>query len=255
MLKTRLLTAAVGIPVLIGTAWLGGMYWTGLVALLALVATAEFVSMARQGGYRPVAMLALLLLSLQMAVVMGGTGDAAMVLLGLLLVSGVQIALFPEVRLADLALTWFGAVYIGVLFGYGLRIEAALAEPFFVLLLGFLLTWASDTGGYFAGRLLGRRKLAPLLSPGKTVEGSLGALLLTVAVAVAMLWGRQPLLDAVLLGGAASVLAQAGDLMESAMKRHFGVKDSGSILPGHGGVLDRFDSFMWVLPLLYYYFR
>ena len=155
--------------------------------------------------------------------------------------------------MVDAAITWFGALYIGVFFSYAILLENQANTPFYALLLAFLLTWASDTGGYFAGRWLGRRPLAPVLSPKKTWAGAGGAILLTVAAAVILGWGRYSGLHAILLGVAASLMAQAGDLTISAIKRHFGVKDAGHIIPGHGGVLDRFDSFMWVLPLVYYF--
>ena len=122
-----------------------------------------------------------------------------------------------------------------------------------------VLTWASDIGAYFVGRAVGRRKLIPAVSPGKTVEGALGGVLFTVLVAwayVALVLTPVAHLDVrpmglVLFGVAVSVAAQLGDLAESLLKREAGVKDSSHLIPGHGGVLDRMDSIFFVLPVAY----
>jgi phosphatidate cytidylyltransferase len=128
-----------------------------------------------------------------------------------------------------------------------------------LLLLPILLTWASDIGAYAVGRTLGKHKLIPSVSPGKTVEGAMGALV--TSVLVAWLYVRFILSPAtqlgftpwgvVLFGLIVSVAAQIGDLAESLLKREAGVKDSSRIIPGHGGVLDRFDSLLFVLPVAY----
>ena len=136
---------------------------------------------------------------------------------------------------------------------FALRL-AALPGAFAIMVLCLLITWGSDIGGYVFGRLWGKHKLTPLLSPNKTWEGALGALLLAAVLAWA--WTRLVQLpltpsQTVLLAIAGSVCAQLGDLFESGMKRFWGAKDSGRIIPGHGGVLDRFDSLLLVVPLVY----
>jgi phosphatidate cytidylyltransferase len=160
--------------------------------------------------------------------------------------------------------TVFGALYTGgtISFVYVLRYHNyAVGDTAGALAVIFpvVLTWASDTGAYFAGRLIGGRKLIPSVSPGKTVAGSVGGLVLTVAVAYAFVhWLLVPRAQLgftpwglVLFGLAISVVAQIGDLAESLLKREAGVKDSGSVFPGHGGVLDRLDSLFFVLPAAY----
>jgi phosphatidate cytidylyltransferase len=119
------------------------------------------------------------------------------------------------------------------------------------------MTWASDVGGYLFGKLWGKTKLSPQLSPGKTWEGAIGAVLLTVALAICfnsiVRMENFNFFYTVVFAMLASITAQVGDLLESAIKRYFEVKDSGHIIPGHGGVLDRFDSFMLLLPVVYYF--
>lgn len=122
------------------------------------------------------------------------------------------------------------------------------------LLYALFIVWATDTGAYFAGRSLGRRKLIPRISPNKTVEGAIGGVLSACVVAIVFQLVAPFSISFFAITGItiiASVVAQLGDLVESAFKRYFEVKDSGSILPGHGGILDRFDSLLFVLPCLY----
>jgi phosphatidate cytidylyltransferase len=177
--------------------------------------------------------------------------------------------------LGSAAATIFGAVYTGGMlsYGYALRYHPyafadarlswlgtmAIPSGALLLMLPLLVTWASDTGAYAAGRTLGRHKLIPLVSPGKTVEGAIGGLVASVIVAWA--FGNGVLRPAAQLGFkwypwgiiafgvAISVAAQVGDLAESLLKREAGAKDSSRILPGHGGILDRLDSLFFVLPV------
>jgi phosphatidate cytidylyltransferase len=169
------------------------------------------------------------------------------------------------------AVTVVGALYTGGMlsFAYGLRYHPyafadshlgsfSVASGALLLMLPMLVTWASDTGAYFVGRSLGRHKLIPKVSPGKTVEGAIGGIVASILVAWAVgavlrdsaqlgfkwfPWGI------VAFGAAVSVAAQIGDLFESLIKREAGVKDSSRILPGHGGILDRLDSLFFVLPV------
>jgi phosphatidate cytidylyltransferase len=137
--------------------------------------------------------------------------------------------------------------------------QAPYAEGFRFVMLTFLLTWMSDTGAYLVGSLAGRHKLAPRISPGKSVEGSVGGLALAVVAGVvaARTFARGELtpLSGASLGAIAAVFGQIGDLVESLLKRDAQVKDASGAIPGHGGVLDRFDSVLFTAPLLYYVLR
>jgi len=151
------------------------------------------------------------------------------------------------------SLLLMGVVYIGA--GFSAMIDVRDAEPngLFWTALAFGCIWASDTGAYFTGRWFGRTKLWPAISPNKTVEGAVGGVLAALAVAVVFALAAPDWLSvgrAVAIGLAASVAGQMGDLIQSAYKRLRGVKDTGKLLPGHGGVLDRCDSWLIVFPLL-----
>lgn len=162
-----------------------------------------------------------------------------------------------EIRhgLADSAVLVFGVLYVGLTLGTLLPIRA-LPDGQELIFFLFLVTWAGDTGAYYAGMTLGRHKLAPVISPNKTIEGLIGGLLLAMLVSfVARMWflpsfsPADCLAAGLLLTGAGVV----GDLTESVLKRSVGVKDSGGIIPAHGGMLDRLDSFLFAAPVFYYY--
>ncbi len=156
------------------------------------------------------------------------------------------------VRLTGLLLA---VVYVGLLFAYvGAMRGLASGSQWVVLLLSAV--WLGDTGAYFAGRAAGRHKLYPIVSPKKTWEGAFGGLVASVVAGLVAAWWYLPGLglEGVLLGVLpAAILGQLGDLAESVLKRSRGVKDSGSLLPGHGGILDRVDAVMFAAPVLYFY--
>ena len=169
--------------------------------------------------------------------------------------------------LSSVAVTTFGVMYASLFsYIYALRYHdyaVGAAAGTVLVLLPVLLTWATDIGAYMFGRTFGRKKLIPSISPGKTVEGAVGGLGFTVVVC--LLYVRFILMPyaqlgltiqgAILFGIVVSVAAQTGDLAESLLKREAGMKDSSHIIPGHGGVLDRFDSLLFVLPVSYVLFN
>jgi phosphatidate cytidylyltransferase len=149
----------------------------------------------------------------------------------------------------------FGVLYIGFTLGHLLSIRN-LTEGEFLIFFVVLVTWASDTGGYYVGKLWGNRPLAPTLSPNKTIEGFLGGMALAVFCAILAHFWFLPsltLLDCLLSGVGLTFVGVIGDLSESAFKRHAGIKDSGGLIPGHGGMLDRLDSLLLTAPTFYYY--
>lgn len=260
MLRTRVLTAAIGIPLTILLMYQGGGCWIGFFALLGVLALYEYYQMLQSNKIHveTIPGYALLLLLILSPLVSGQDYLIA----GITLVVFVSVAYgvigYPRITINDAALSLFMPVYLGLLLSYAVRISF-LNGSFTIIMLAFLLTWSSDIGGYFAGRMLGKRKLAPLLSPKKTWEGAGGSVVLAVLISLGYFyfveWGQIGLAYVILLGTVGSIAAQFGDLFISGIKRYFNVKDSGTIIPGHGGVLDRFDSFMLVVPLIYLFFN
>ncbi len=155
----------------------------------------------------------------------------------------------------EFALTLSGLLYVPLLLGHLILVRELPHGIQWILLL-FVLVMSGDSGAYYVGRILGRRKLYPLVSPNKSVEGALGGLagsLLGVTLARLTFFPELTVTDCFLAPLLIGPLAQMGDLFESLLKRSFGVKDSGSIIPGHGGILDRLDSILFAAPAIYYY--
>jgi phosphatidate cytidylyltransferase len=160
-----------------------------------------------------------------------------------------------EQSLRDGAMTLFGVLYLGLTLG-ALPMTRLLPQGEWLIFFLLLVTWASDTGAYYIGTLYGRHRLAPTISPKKTVEGLVGGLIGAIIVAYAARWWFLPELsglDCLVLATLLTITGLWGDLTESAMKRSVGMKDSGGILPGHGGMLDRLDSLLFTAPAFYYY--
>jgi phosphatidate cytidylyltransferase len=151
--------------------------------------------------------------------------------------------------------TLFGAIYIGWLLGYAIWLQGRADGPQLVLFL-VGVTWAGESAAYLVGSSVGRHRLAPVLSPGKTVEGAIAQVIVSIAAALVLGFWLLPacgLLGAAGAGVVLGVIGQVGDLAESAIKRSIGTKDTGDLIPGHGGMLDRIDSLLFNAPALYLY--
>jgi len=151
--------------------------------------------------------------------------------------------------------TLFGAVYVGWLLGYAIWLQGRAGGPQLVLFL-VGVTWAGESAAYLVGSSIGRHRLAPILSPRKTVEGAIAQVIVSVAAAMALGYWLLPacgLMGAAGAGAVLGVIGQVGDLAESAIKRSIGTKDTADLIPGHGGMLDRIDSLLFNAPALYLY--
>lgn len=254
MLK-RTLSALIGAPLLLGLTYLGGTYMAFLVAVLTLLALREFLEIGEHMGMRAWHILtttaaALWLLSIFIG---GKTWMLPAVVLWLLVGLGRLALTYPKTSLAEANFNLLSVFYTVVLLSH-LYLLRQLPHGLHWTILTFSLVWATDTGAYLIGRALGRHLLAPQVSPKKTIEGSVGGLVFSIGVALAFWYwsGSAPWVIYLGLAIIVGMSAQIGDLFESALKRSAGVKDSGRLIPGHGGILDRFDSFVFALPLVYY---
>lgn len=261
MLKTRVLTVVLGAPPFLACVWLGGRVWTALVALLAAAAAVEAVRLGGSYRYRHLAQALAAALASSLVLVAGGgvlpAGGVPLPWLGaitlvLLVVMTVAALLHPAgPRASDLLLA---VLYPAVGFGHLVLLRGGPSGMAWVLFL-LATVWAADMAAYFTGLAWGRHRLAPRLSPGKSWEGAAAGMLAALAVgagAAPALLGVGSLAGA-LLGGGAGLAGMLGDLAESALKRAAGCKDSGGLLPGHGGILDRFDSLAFAAPVLYWW--
>jgi len=256
MLQLRIITAIIGIPLLLVLLYFGGVAWWGAFIVIGATALFEYFQMMTAKGHKPLYLIGYIL----MALIFCSVNNSSILIpgLGVILVLSAcyMVIAYPQVNINDVSLSFFGAYFISYLLSYAFHIYY-LSNHFLIILLALLLTWGSDTGAYFTGKLWGKKHLAPALSPNKTIAGAWGGIAFSMMVAVLFFqlieWGQLSPAYALVLGMAASIMAQLGDLTVSGMKRYFGVKDSGRIIPGHGGVLDRLDSFLFVLPLMYYF--
>ncbi len=268
-LAKRILVALVIAPIAVAAAWFGDAALAALLSIVASVAAWELCRMARGAGILTLDALTIAL-SASLPLLSHGTRlgvlrpSSAWLAVALVIIMTTTIfARRPNERpLAVAAVSMFAVLYCGgaLSFAYDLRYHnyaIGRAGQSLVLLFPVLLTWASDVGAYFVGRMFGRTKLMPSVSPAKTVEGAVGGILLSVAIAwvfVRFLMAPKGQLGMspggiIVFGVAIAIAAQLGDLFESLLKREASVKDSSHLLPGHGGFLDRIDSLLFVLPV------
>jgi phosphatidate cytidylyltransferase len=252
---SRILIAAVGLPAVLGLVWLGG-WWLWVLAIVAgLVALHEFYGMARE--LRPLVLagyagLVLVLLGAQLS---GTTwmlaGFLATLALAFLLkgVSETRQSLTVAV-----ATTVVGVAWVGFGLAYVLLLRDVPEHGRLAIFTVLLAVFAADTLAFFTGRLVGRHKMAPVMSPGKTWEGFIASTVAAVLVSFFALYHQDflSIWESLVLGVVIAVAAPVGDLFESAVKRDFGVKDSGRLLAGHGGVLDRLDAPLFAVVAAFY---
>jgi phosphatidate cytidylyltransferase len=241
-LVTRVLAALVLVPVAIAVAYAGGWFWLGLVVLAAVGLYVEWliiVGAIDEAGVVAAGVIALVLAGGSLAL------GRPLLSLAVAVLGVVVVALLCSGRRGWIAL---GLCYASAALVASVEVRLDQIWGFAALMLILLIVWATDIGGYFAGRALGGPKLWPRVSPKKTWAGAIGGFIASLGVATgfaALDLGRMiPLL---LLAAALSIVSQLGDLFESAVKRRFGVKDSSHIIPGHGGLLDRLDGFVFAV--------
>lgn len=266
--------AVVAIPLALAVVWLGGLPLAALVAIIGMLGTRELFDFARRQGLRPAGTPAYLVAAAVPLLVWAALlrPDSGARLMGwlphlaalwvLIVLTWVLATLRSDARpLTSAAVTLLGPIYTAALpafligirhAGHGERSWAGAVLVFFPL----VVTWVCDTAAMFVGKAVGGPRLAPVVSPGKTRSGGIGGLV--GAIVAALLWNLLVLTpqgvaitpaQAALFGAVLGVIGQVGDLVESLFKREAGVKDSSALIPGHGGVLDRFDSLYFVLPV------
>lgn len=258
-MKQRVITAVIALIIFLPLLYLGGLPFDILVTLMGIVAMSEFLIMKKKLLVSFEAIVSfLLMLSILLPVFWAGfwTQDTLGGNFYLLALVMLVYTVISKNRFSfdDAGVLLLGGLYAGLGFRF---MMLARAESLWMMLYALLIVWVTDSGAYLIGRKIGKNKLAPHISPNKTWEGSIGGSLSAVVIVGAYLYFVQAAFpysfSTMLLWTLVfSVGGQLGDLIESAFKRHYGVKDSGKILPGHGGILDRFDSLLFVLPLMHF---
>ncbi len=249
-------------PLIILVCYLGGYWLLGMIALFALISTVEYMI---AGGVKASSVEFWLTLIFMAQMIYVGSkisfNYAFMTFVVFFILNGLIFAVRnrPPAKLFDsqMRLVWVVA-YLGMMypFVYHIRMLSDIGGDWLLLLFGTL--WLSDTLAMFIGKAFGKRKLAPTVSPHKTIAGFTGGLLGGIIIALILaFWRLSGQYIPYLLGAAVlvSIVGQLGDLVESCWKRAIGIKDSSAVIPGHGGVLDRFDSLLFASPVLYLYLR
>jgi phosphatidate cytidylyltransferase len=269
MLKTRALSALVLVPILLVALWIGTAAIALVLVIVAALAGFEVFRLLRGAGYASLPLFGTALavtFVLEAAVQTMGDKGLLLVALGVVLAGvGAFSRQDPRDGLVAWMATAFGAIYVGLIafilhvahlgpaIPAGAPLEVIGSERGWILLLVFGV-WSYDTGAYLVGRQFGRHKFLTHISPSKSIEGLVGGIVASTIVTALMLAGLgQPTWHAILLGPLVALSAQAGDLAESMLKRAAGAKDSGTLIPGHGGILDRIDSFLFAGPVVALY--
>jgi phosphatidate cytidylyltransferase len=268
MLLPRILTAVLGVPVLLAVIWFGGLPFYFALLAITLVAMREFYYLAEQTGYPCYTGLGvvgggLVLTSMFFnGVAIANSTDnqvtAAIISLLLLLVVLKSLAKGPsDTSLSEWGITLLGILYVAWSLGHLLLLRDLRPYGFPATCLLFAIIWTEDTAAYFVGMKWGRRRIAESISPKKTWEGTIAGVFAAMAVAalfqVTVLRGAIRMPEILFLAGVTAILGFCSDLGESMIKRGAGLKDSSLLLPGHGGLLDRFDAFVLTAPFFYYY--
>ena len=264
---TRIITGVIGIALAAFVIQTGGTLFAVFALVLSLLAWFEYTRAFSHHGMNLTFVLGLLGLFLLWGCAFLGSAEETMgvvtfiVLIGLVL----SVLLHGRVSFVDAAVSVAGILYFGLPYSYMVLLRAAEGQalttplgPFdfgcAMIWVMFIGTWASDTFAYFVGSTIGSHKLCPTISPNKTIEGFVGSLVGTTAAGAGLgVFFGLPVPEMAGLGLVLAVLATVGDLIESVAKRYTGIKDSGSIIPGHGGIWDRFDSVLLTAPFVYYF--
>ena len=272
-LTKRLIVAIIGVPLILSVIYVGGIIFFLFISAIIVLGITEFYKLIESNEFRP-SRRSLIISSLVLSY---GAYSGSFTLM---MFFTTFILLFMIYQLKErefsravtkLGLNFFPLIYFGWLFSHSLLLRnignddaisefalknQGLTDPgFFFLVLAIAITFLNDSGAYFVGNIKGKNRLAPSISPGKTVEGTVGGIFISILSAFLFNWFFSSPLSfswCIVFGFFLSIAAIFGDLVESAMKRGAGVKDSGGFLPGHGGILDRFDSLFFVFPVSYY---
>lgn len=256
-MKVRIISAIVALAVFMPLLYIGGIPFMILVYAMATIGLYELLKMRKQPlvsipGAMAMVLLWIILLPGQ-AFDSGHGADIKIkaAILAVLLFLSYTVLSKNKFNFDDAGFVLLSVLYVGIGFHFLMETrEAGVVYLFYVL----FVVWGTDSGAYFVGRSLGKRKLWPEISPNKTIGGSVGGIVIALLIALAFYTFTNieiPLFKILIVTVILSVFGQIGDLAQSAFKRHYGVKDSGNIMPGHGGILDRCDSWLFVLPLVH----
>lgn len=251
---TRIISGLLLLPVFFFVIIKGGIYIFLGGLICSLIGLTEFFKVFEENGYKPLKIttyISTIIMYTAMTYVGMSFSHIIINIAYILVAIGAIYIINKRIRVEDLMVTLMGYLYIPVFLSHINLLS--LENSMFIWLL-FIFAWGSDTCAYFAGMFFGKHKLIPEISPKKTIEGAIGGVIGTVIITLifAKYFQAENLLYFIPLAMIGSIVSQIGDLFASAIKREFGIKDYGNLIPGHGGILDRFDSILFTAPLTYY---
>ncbi|NEW05581.1 phosphatidate cytidylyltransferase [Paenibacillus sp. SYP-B3998] len=258
-MKQRIVTGVIAGVIFITLLVLGGYWYAGLIVLLSIIGYREYVQMNSFTAYKYSSLIGLVTLLLlvipwEMMGISLPISSTAVIWLAMFSMLFVTVASKNKITIDQVSILLLGAIYIGLGFYYMISTRLPDHGLFWTILV-FVCIWATDSGAYFVGSKIGKHPLWPQISPKKSIEGAVGGIVISMIVALAFTWYAPDLLSigkALFLGFVIAIVGQIGDLIQSAYKRVKGIKDTGTLLPGHGGVLDRMDSWLIVFPFIHW---
>lgn len=258
MFKTRLISGIVLVAAALLVIITGGWLLFAVTLALSLIGAFEFfrATGVREEGKKFNALelagylgIALYYISL---VVQWGSMQLMALITAIVVVMAVYVFTFPRYHADQVIASYFAVIYVGVMLSFVYQTRM-LQDGEYIVWLIFLCSWGCDTCAYCAGRLLGKHKMAPVLSPKKTIEGALGGVLGTLILGILYaVFTKGPVVEYAIICAIGALISMIGDLAASAIKRNKGIKDYGKLIPGHGGILDRFDSVIFTAPMIYF---
>lgn len=257
MLSKRILSAVVALPIVFYLIWLGGYWYTALICIAAVVGIHEYMKMLGLKSLIPQIYSYISVIAIIVSVHFGYVFITLAVVCAIFVVTALNLLFdFKDTDMAEMASVFWGIMYVGGLLAFLVSLRSLFALHFTVMF--FAVIWSNDTAAYFVGKKWGKNKLSPVVSPNKTVEGAVGGVIVPLALVLILhpiIGQHYPLTLgwSVIFTVLIVVVAQVGDLVESAMKRKMKIKESGDIIPGHGGVLDRFDGIIFAAPFAHYF--
>ncbi len=252
----RVISGAVALPILFFIVLAGGMYLELAGVVVSLIALYEFFKALRKKSLKPFSKTTYLLVLVVYSLIHFGYVSYLPFVIALYVASLFLNYLFnQENKFVDVGVTIASAFYV-IFFFYHIILLSKLENSFYIWYV-FIVSWGADTGAYFVGVKFGKRKLSPVISPNKSVEGAVGGILTAVIIASVFTYYNDQtfIVYGIIIAIFGSVISILGDLVASRIKREMDVKDFGNIMPGHGGIIDRFDSLLLVAPFVFYFIK
>ena len=256
----RTATTIVVVPLIFLIIFWGEFPFFIITIIIALLGLRELYSIAHKQGYKPSYILGSILTSYFVFISVYDIYSLNYHIKNIFITFFIILAFVMQLLkkdyskvLTEISIAIFGSIYLGYLFSFMLKIKDLPNGNYFLISL-LIITWVNDSGAYIIGTKLGKNKIFPKISPKKTIEGSIGGIIFSIAGTFALKsWLNLTFNELLFLGLTISIIAQLGDLFESVLKRGSGVKDSGTLIPGQGGILDCIDSLIFTAPVFYYY--